>query len=483
MAISAATVWETRASGASDNNGGGFVAGSGGTDRSQQNAAQVAIDHATITSSVTTSVITFTGGTYTVLAGDVGNIVQVISGTNTTPGFFQIVSVGAGLNGTWTMDRNVVSAGTQTDLVANMGGALATLGKLAGAMIASNKAFVTGAFTATATTTFAQTATASGSTAPTLVIGYGATRGDSVHATLTLQTNTGLTGINGTGNSFWVRQIDVDCGSLGTSIGIGNAGGNSAVENCKVSNFTSKGILCGGANSGLCYQCEVTAGTAAASFGIDMNGEVTQCFVHDNACAGIRLSLADSRAVSNLVVNNSGATSDGIQTTVVRTTIRQNTAHNNGRHGIFLNLATYGKSTIVNNLLTNNGGYGFMGNSGTAIPADQISDGNAFFSNTSGTRNSMDSTTGIFGVTPYTNIHDVTLSVSPYVGGTTGTTANFALNNTAGGGAGARAAGSPGTFPGNTGTTSYLDIGAVQTRGSNTSPSAGGSPGIIMATG
>src|SRR5437016_803970 len=152
MALSASIVWETRASGASDNNGGGFKAGAAGTDRSQQNAAQVAINNSTITTSITTTVITFTAG-YTASAADVGNVVQMLTGTNVTAGFYEIT---AQTSTTWTVDRNVVTSGTTTNATGNMGGALATLGKLAAAMAASNKAYATGAFTSAATITFAQ---------------------------------------------------------------------------------------------------------------------------------------------------------------------------------------------------------------------------------------------------------------------------------------------------------------------------------------
>lgn len=477
-AISAATVWETRASGASDNNGGGAVAGiAGEVDRSQQNAAQVAIDHATITSSVTTSIITFTGGTYTVLAGDVGNIVQVISGTNTTPNtFFQITAVSAGLNGTWTMDRNVVSAGTQTDLVANMGGSLATLGKLAGAMVASNKAYVTGAFTSTTTNTFAQAVVPAVATPETRLIGYGASRGDGTHATLALQTNTTLTGINATGNGFSVTQIDVDCGSLGTSIGIKCAGGFSSVKNCKASNFTSQGITMSGNADVLVNDCEITGGTSAASAGLTLGSAsfVARCYIHDNACPGIL--TGDASAISScLITNNTGASSDGIQA-AQGNSILNCTIHGNGRDGIRKTSTATIENQWRNNLLTNNGGFGITGSSGAAMPAAPEYDGNAFFSNTSGARNLMDSVTGVFGINPYTNVRDVILTVSPYVGPTTGGTANFALNDVPGGGQACRRAGSPGTFPGLATTVGYLDMGAVQTRSNIRIPRAAPRP-------
>src|SRR5437868_6674660 len=447
MALSSSIVWETRASGASDNNGGGFKAGATGTDRSQQNSAQVVIDNSTITTSITTNVITFTGG-YTATSADVGNVVQMLTGTNVTAGWYEIT---AQTSTTWTVDRNVVTSGTTTNSTGNMGGALATISKLSGAMVASNKAYVTGAFTSTATNTFAQTVAPTAANSPTRLIGYSSARGDSGHATLTLQTNTGLTGISATGSGFWMEQVDVDCGSLGTSTGVNLAGASSQCRNCKISNFTTRGLLIG-SSATEATDLELTGGGSAATAAIDnsANGIVSGCFIHDNQCLGLLLML-NGRAIRNLIVNNSGASSDGIQIqSAGNLEIWNNVIHNNGRDGIRYTNSSQVHMVIKNNIITSNGGWG-INFSGGSFPAHPNYDGNAFLSNTSGNRNGMDSTTGIYGVVPYTNVRDVILSVSPYVGGTTGTTANFALNNTAGGGAACKAVATPTVWPGNSG--------------------------------
>ena len=133
MAIAAGTVFQIWGDG-SDNNGGGYVAGGTGTNRSRQSAAQVVIDNSVITASITTTTITFTGG-YTPSSVDKDNIVQMLTGTNVTPGFYQITNTGAT---TWTMDRNVVTSGTTTDATGNMGGALLSPGKAAGAKVQGN---------------------------------------------------------------------------------------------------------------------------------------------------------------------------------------------------------------------------------------------------------------------------------------------------------------------------------------------------------
>jgi hypothetical protein len=469
MALSAALVWECRASGASDNNGGGYKTGGGGTDRSQQNAAQVAIDNSTITTSIAANVITFTGG-YSPSAADVGNVVQMLTGTNVTAGFYEITSMVAGTSWTVAGTATLPTSGTTTNATGNMGGALATLSKLSGAMVASNKAYCTGSFSSTATTTFAQTATPTGTVSRTRLIGYGATRGDTTHATLTLSTNTGLTGIALTGNGFFVEQMDVNCASLGTSTGISGSGFWGTVQRCKVSNFTTRAIVFTG-TIGWVLECEATGGGSGA-IAILTTGQqaVMNCWLHDNAGVGIQLgaSSSGSMAMFNLIANNSGATSDGIAVSNTGTWVVNNTIHASGRDGIRSTTTNEAGNIYRDNILTSNVGAGITGNATNAVPAAVQYDGNAFFGNGS-TRANMDSVTGIYAVSPYTNVRDVILSGSPYTGPTSGGSENFGLNNTAGAGAACRAAGIPGSFPGLATTIGYLDMGAVQHQDSATS--------------
>ncbi len=466
--IPSACVWECRGTvlngspgPGNDANGGGFVAGASGTDYSTQNSPQLALTDVVTTG--TTTVTSVAGGFTTAMIGNLINIV----GDNRYE-----ITARASTNSV-TVDR---TTGTATGQTGNVGGALggsavnsglAALASATTGMAASNKAYCAGAFTSNATITFATGATPSGTTAATRIIGYGTTRGDSTHATLTLQTNTGLTGLNGTGTAIWFEQMDVDCGSLGTSIGIASAGTASRMISCKIANFTTSGVSITAPRT-LISDCEVTGGTSAATAGINHNsniGTCIRCFVHDNACKGVTC-LAGFNILQCLVVNNTGASSDGIQANNA-TTILNCTIHGNGRDGIHNQAAGYDDLQWRNNILTSNGGYGINGAT-VPIPAMPDFDGNAYGGgsvvNTLGARNNMDSVSAIYGVSPYTNTRDVTLTASPYVGPTTGTSANFALNDVPGGGQACRRAGSPGTWPGNTGTTGYPDMGGVQTR-------------------
>lgn len=106
-----------------------------GVNRSFQDSPQVAIDNATITATTpgaNSNVLTFGG--YVPTADDVGNLVQILSGTNVTPGFYEVTAWTAT---TWTLTGNqnlTTAAGAGSAIKGNMGGWLLTLpGGTAGA--------------------------------------------------------------------------------------------------------------------------------------------------------------------------------------------------------------------------------------------------------------------------------------------------------------------------------------------------------------
>lgn len=468
-ALPAAGVWEVRAATGSDNNGGGIDAATVVTDYSQQAAAQLS-ETDLATTGVVTTLTSATGG---FTAAMVGNFIHITSGTNFTPGWYE-VTARASTNSV-TLDRAPSTAAGSAGVGA-LGGALATLGTLSGAMVASNRAFITGAFTTTAPIAFAQSvASPTGANPFTQINGYGAARGDAVHATLALSTTTGVT-ILSVAAGFSVVQLDIDGGSLTGSRCFAATGANVEFRFCKASSFATRAFQ-GGANNGVSFlDCEATGGTAAVADCLDCGGSscnAARCFVHDNAGIGISMAL-NSVVAWNIVCNNTGASSDGIQVSA-GCWVHNNTVHNNGGNGISnINNMIYG-NLYRNNILSNNGKFGISGSSSGA-PASPDYDGNAFFSNTSGTRALMDSLGGAAAVNPYVNTRDVTLAASPYIGPTTGSTANFGLNDVPGGGQACRRAGSPGTWPGNTGTTGYLDFGAVQSRSNIRTPRAAPPP-------
>lgn len=116
MAISALTVWELRASATAGNvNGGGYVAGGGGTDFTLQDAAQYAL------TGVTSAGAGDTFLTATAAADMVGNFAHVISGTNFTAGWYQIIAVALGVS--VQVDRSLTTGIGATGVI-NIGGAM-----------------------------------------------------------------------------------------------------------------------------------------------------------------------------------------------------------------------------------------------------------------------------------------------------------------------------------------------------------------------
>jgi hypothetical protein len=465
--LPAGGVWECRGTGTSgpglDTNGGGIDAALVVTDYSQSNTP-ILSETDLATTGVVTTLTSATGG---FTAAMVGNYIHINSGTNFTVGWYEITARAS--SNSVTLDRAPSTAAGVAG-VGSVGGALATLGTLSGAMVASNKAFCTGVFTANTATAivFNQTVTPSATAPMTRLIGYGSTRGDSVHATLALTTNTGQNGIFCNGNGISIEQVDIDCASLGTSVGI-MMYQYGLVRNCKVANFTTRGIVTASVGYDQVIECEVTGGIAGAAAAIDPSSaggayfNVLRCNVHDNACVGIKLGN-DQDAIGNLVTNNSGGLSDGIVCTHL-CKVLGNTIHGNGRDGIRMTTSNLHGIQWRNNILTNNGGFGINNSSGTDLLAMAETDGNAYYLNTGGARGHIDSVAGIFGVNSYVNTRDVILSASPFIGPTTGSTANFGLNGVAGGGAACKGKGSPGTWPGNTGSLGSLDMGAVQSAG------------------
>jgi len=141
-AISANTVWQVRTDGA-DTNGGGFVTGASGTDFTDQAAAQYALTGVT------------TAGADAILldanaaANMVGNIANIVSGTNFTAGSYEIISVVAGVS--ITLDRTCTSGAGALGVV-NIGGSKLTLADVDDDMIGGNICYIkAGTYTVTST--------------------------------------------------------------------------------------------------------------------------------------------------------------------------------------------------------------------------------------------------------------------------------------------------------------------------------------------
>lgn len=448
MAVTATSIAEIRTTG-NDLNGGWFDSAfiGSGTDYSQQTGAQVTFNGTTVTATTVGASATITITGYTVQSTDVGNGINIASGTNFTAGQYIITSVDTGAN-TWTMNSNVTT-GNGAAMVGRMGGAFSTLTRPT--LIAGAKVYVK------ATATYSITAannilnTSGTSLAWIMYEGYNATRGDNGQVTVQRSSGSSFNMIGGSGNFRTMKNFIID-GNSGTSIGGVNYSGLwSIFENCKVMNCTTFGFTPGGTKAKL-INCVVTGTSGTAAFNITGTSiYLLGCRATGNSIHGFLFNGASALlcVAERCIADANTGSSTGFKIVNINTVlIRQCVAYNNGSDGILFDTTASSAcidGAMVNScILVSNGGYGLNANAATVPFFDAVY--NAFYNNTSGARNNISAGTG-----------DVTLTGVPF---TNAGSNDFSLNNTSGQGAACRAVGWPGVLQ--SGGIGYLDLGALQ---------------------
>jgi hypothetical protein len=383
----------------------------------------------------------------------VGNTIAVSTGTGFTVQRVQIVSVSGT---TATCDK---SLGTLSSTGGNgkLGGALASPGQASGLMVGGNTLWqksatytVSSASTNVANGCVSIPAAASASQASRM-IGWNAVRGDGGISPL-LKASLAITSFTlvASGTNCWVENVEVDGSAQTSSRGFNtpSVAGTATLYRCLSRNCTNGGlssasgqlhaILCGATG------CSSVTAIGATSY--------LFCVAYNNTIAG----LGGGTLFGCVSCNNTGATVDGFIVGGTQARWVNCLAYGNGRHGFYNNTtATNIRQEAINCLAVNNGGYGF-----TAVSAvDYLYLYNCSgFNNTSGLINNV-----IIGLMNQLGL--ITLSADPFVNAAGN---NFALNNTAGGGALLRAAGIPGALAANQlpglSTLNFLDVGAVQHR-------------------
>jgi len=429
MALTDNTVWEIRTSGA-DTNGGGFLSGATGTDRSQQDAAFAVLSAASVIHSTTTQ-INVSVGDFTVSAADVGNILQITGGT-ATAGFYQITVIDVP-NNRWTLDRSAGTAG-QT-VVGAMGGALASVSKIGAVAVTRNIIWVkAGTYTITSATINVAGGTFSNST-QIMIEGYNATRGDLGTRPLFLASGIAtFTFFSLAGSSATISNIEMDGAGLASSRGTNSV---AIVYRCKVSNCTNAAYQ--GASGNLVIDSIATGCSTQIPF---QGGDYINCIAHDNTVTGFSLSAAGHTAIRCISESNSTAGSDGFILSASKAGCYNCVAYNNARDGFRV---TGASNALDNNIAESNVGSGFLVNNVDSI----FLRNNATYGNSTafslGTGKFVSNVNSVAGVTSFF---------------TNAAGQDFTLNNTASAGALARAAGYPGALI--IGGTGYLDIGALQ---------------------
>lgn len=460
-ALPAATVWEVRATGA-DTNGGCFIAGSTGTDYSQQNAAQ--FSGTTLATTATATVVS--SSTHVFAATDVGNCIHITAGTGFTVGFYQIVSVASGQA---TLDR-APAAASVTGGTWDEGGALANPQTALSNVTASNVVWVTGSYSNTAALAISVAGPShfTTTTPASRLLGYGTTRGDSGRFTITLASGSGYAAINATVGGWIVGNVNTNCNGLATATGISATSGLFLLRNATISNCsaTNGSLALTGTNT-QAHNVEVTGNSGSYSVvagNASGSTRLSHLWIHDNTVtnAGIRMVGAGSLKFS-VISNNSNTNTDGIAVAAtIMADVSNNTVYNAGRNGINVTATSFDGGWIHDNLIVGSGGYGLVGAGAAGRGSDMDIDGNAYYNNALGNRNNADDTS----VNPqnagdYTNSLDVILTANPF---TNPNSNDFTLNTVAGGGLAVRGTATPGAIAGLS-QQGYMDFGALQAQG------------------
>lgn len=461
MSLATTTVWEVRPTG-NDQHGGGFNSARGGTDYSQQDAAQVdfnqpgnafsstAVDSATISIDSLTALFT---------AAMVGNIIYVNGGTNAVVGRYEIVTFVSSTS--VTLDRSPSTPGTQmTGATGYLGGSVATLGQIASDVVGSNTVWVKEAnYNLASEVLLAQSVTPSNTVKRTKLWGYGTTRGDKGRPTFTATASGARLRIFN-GDGWDIRNFILDAANVEAYCIFSDAGANyNIISNVWCKRWTSVGLYMGG-NFHQIFDNELGPSTATlASGALRLNnsyGYVTRNYIHDINQHAISGDAGHSFIDGNIIYNVSGA-NHGIYTPGPNPLprITRNTIVKVGGSGIVVNNTTVSQLAVRDNLIAGCGGYGLSFTNSGWEQTPEV-DHNAFYNNTSG--NYQNIPAGEHDVQMLADGTDTNLAKLF----TDITAGNFLLTNTAGYGASCRAAGFPSAWPGLASTPSNNDIGATQ---------------------
>jgi len=455
MALSGSTVFEVRTAGA-DTNGGGFVTGASGSDYSQQDAKNTVGSDISTTDAVANGTTTLTSATANFGTTIVGNIIYLQGGTGSlAAGWYQVTARASTTS--ITLDRTVAAG---TGITMNIGGALASMGR------AATLAIVSGMYVYLKSGTYAITSTTQNADAGRVVAtqntgyeAYQTTRGDlGAQAIMQASGIASTTIISGNGTPVVYRGITVDGASLTAIKGWSCPG---LMYKCGAINCTNTGFDDNSTTGTTWKQCYATGCTTAGAAFLMANAigvNCIDCIAYDNTIVGFSMDIG-ATAIRCISYGNSGASSDGFYMTGSGAHCCECVAYDNGRDGFRID----GGANLIQNCLSEGhaAGWGFI-ITGASARNNQLANCGSY-----------DNNSGDFSIANTAsnrNYSSVTGSSSFFVNAAG---ADFALNNTAGGGLDAQGVGYPGALP--VGGTGYIDLGALQHQdGGGGSPGGGG---------
>lgn len=317
MTLAQNIIWEIRANGAITN-GGGFLIGASGTDFSQQDSPQYALTGVT------------TAGADAILldsaaASDmVGNVGQLVSGTNAITGWYEIKSVVVGVS--ITVDRTCTS-GALSSGVFNIGGAMFWLDAWFEAWNQGNRAFVKQDGTHTLITSL-NVAKNGQDTKPMRIEGYKTTRGDAdanpanrpvidvSNQTFGFNDYWQFYNLNLTGTTDQYCKIDLEglyqhCKFNNTSGTSGryssNFGNRGSIINCEFQSVNGQGIRLNGTGTRVldCYfhDCGAVTGTNSGMHGTGDDGIFVN-LIFDTCGRGMFIGSPENTIIKSVTVYN-----------------------------------------------------------------------------------------------------------------------------------------------------------------------------------
>lgn len=467
MALPGTLDWEVRTDG-NASNGGAYVRNGLGTDYSQQAAAEAIYTDLVIGNPTTTEL---SSALRPFVSADRDNVINITGGTGFTTGRYRIVSVSGGVA---TVDRSVGVAGS-TGGAGRLGGALVTLAGALAAMVGSNWIYVRGTgHTAAAAITGGSSGTGD---APSQIIGYGTTRGDNVKAVI--QASGSFTSLlNMSGNHWVVRNLELDCNdTVQRALFPAATGIDIYVANCRFRRWTRCGFRSNTTNTFKVVDCLADGGTGGSNFGSE-------------PCAGFVGSGWGTfhRCVAKSCQSNGFCADNGAPMLMYCVAFSMTQDAGVGGHGVYV----FGSTGVraVNCTFASLQGSGIANPNVSATAFADVLVENCMFADID--RYAVESTTVVFGANSdldqsirnnaFYDVtlgkqfqvpagqNEVTLTVNPFVNLVGG---DLRLNNTANGGALARAAGVPGALQGEFGT-GFTDIGALQASAASFDATDGG---------
>lgn len=338
MAFSTNMIWEIRSQGTA-NAGGGFLSGASGTDRSQQNAVHSARTDIVIDGSDATKI---TSAADPFASDDVGNVVNIVSGTGFTVQRLEILSVASNIA---TCDKSAGTLGS-TGGTGDLGGSISTMtDAFFESWAAGNVAYIKqdGTHTTSSSISVAKDGTA---LSPMLLQGYKTTRGDAVgneanRPTISLGVNLF------TFDNFWRIQDLILTGTASVIIDMDDSG---IYSGCKVTN-TSATVARSAAALALrsvASECEFISDKGWGLKTLNRTGTIIDCNFHDcdpggTSYGGLSMgNSSDNRYVGNCTFR---ACANGLTMGSSEKNILEHLTFNNCNEG--LNMSTPSSTKIA----------------------------------------------------------------------------------------------------------------------------------------